>query len=171
MHNLEYFRLDRKDVTDEQFKQIIEVESEDGYTEEQLRRIWIEDEKDDNFVCVDGDKIVAHISYNPMSKRRNGSLYMINLSVVPKYRRKGIAISLINTATEYYISQGQTLPMSLSVDKDNIPALRLYQKVGFEIKDPVCEIDEDDEQYIMESNLQNIKITIENIYKLIEEKY
>jgi len=171
MTNLKYYRLDRKNITEEQFEQIVAVESEDGYTEDQLRRIWFEDEKDDNFVCVDGDKIIAHISYNPQSKRRNGSLYMINLSVLPEYRRKGIAMGLINTATEYYMSQDQTLPMSLSVDKDNIPALRLYQKVGFEIKDPVCEVDEDDEPYIMESNLLNIRETIRKISRQLEEKY
>ena len=62
----------------------------DGYNEEQLRNIWIDDEKNDNFVCVDGDRIIAHISYNPSSKRRNGSIYMINLSVLPEYRRKGV---------------------------------------------------------------------------------
>ena len=171
MNNFKYYRLDRRDITEEQLQQIVAVESEDGYTEYQLRKIWIEDEKDDNFVCVDGDKIVAHISYNPQSKRRNGSIYMINLSVLPEYRRNGIAIGLINTATEYYISQNQALPMSLSVDKDNIPALRLYQKVGFEIKDPVCEVDEDDEQYIMESNLLNIRETIRKISRQLEEKY
>lgn len=171
MSNLKYYRLDRSNITEEQLQQIVAVESKDGYTEDQLRMIWIEDEKDDNFVCVDGDKIVAHISYNPLSKRRNGSLYMINLSVLPEYRRKGIAIGLINTATQYYISQKQTLLMSLSVDKDNIPALNLYQKVGFEIKDPVCEFDEDEDQYIMESDLLNIQRTIEKYSIQLTEKY
>ena len=134
-----------------------------GYTEEQLKSIWIEDEKDDNFVCVDGDKIIAHISYNPLSKRRNGSLYMVNLSVLPEYRRQGIAIELINTATEYYLSKGQTLKMSTSVDKDNLPALKLYQKVGFEIKEPISEVDIDDEQYIMEADLKVIYLNIKAI--------
>ena len=74
-----------------------------------------------------------------------------------------VCVDSIIQKMQYYISQNQALPMSLSVDKDNIPALRLYQKVGFEIKDPVCEVDEDDEQYIMESNLLNIRETIRNI--------
>ena len=72
------FRLDRKNITEEKFKQILLAESEDGYNEEQLRNIWIDDEKNDNFVCVDGDRIIAHISYNPSSKRRNGSIYMFH---------------------------------------------------------------------------------------------
>lgn len=163
MKQFEYKRLDRKDITDKQFKEVVEAESEDGYTEEQLRAMWIEDPKDDNFVCIHDNRIVAHITYNPLSKRRNGSLYMVNLSVRPEYRRKGIAIELINTACEYYISQGQTLKMSTSVDKDNLPALRLYQKVGFEIKEPICEVDIDDEQYIMEADLNRIKSIIKQI--------
>ena len=163
MKDLKYFRLDRSEVTEDLFKQIVAAESEDGYTEEQLRCLWIEDEKDDNFVCMDNDKIVANISYNPLSKRRNGSIYMVNLSVLPEYRRQGIAIELINTATEYYLSKGQTLKMSTSVDKDNLPALKLYQKVGFEIKEPVCELDEDDKQFILDADLELIKNKIENI--------
>jgi ribosomal protein S18 acetylase RimI-like enzyme len=111
---------------------------------------------------MDGQKIVAHISYNPKSKRRNGSIFMINLTVLPEYRRQGIAQDLIYVATNYYINNGYTLLTSVSVDKDNIPAVNLYQKVGFEIREPICEADEDDEQYIMDSTLQNIKATLEN---------
>jgi ribosomal protein S18 acetylase RimI-like enzyme len=40
--------------------------------------------------------------------------------------------------------------MSLQVDKNNYPAINLYRKMGFEIVDPICKLDEDDEQYIME---------------------
>lgn len=54
-----------------------------------------------------------------------------------------------------------TLPTSLSVDKDNEPAIKLYLKVGYKIQEPICEADEDDEQYIMDSSLQNVCETIE----------
>ena len=130
-----------------------------------MRQIWCERDNNDNFACVDGHKVVAHISYNPKSKRRNGSIYMVNLTVLPEYRRRGIAQNLIYTAVKYYIGKGDTLLMSLNVDKDNIPALNLYQKVGFEIKEPICEADEDDEQYIMDSTLQNLKQKLENLLK------
>ncbi len=164
---LTYKKLDRKDVTEELFKQVMVVENStgSGYDEDIMREIWLVRNNNDNFVCMDGDKVVAHISYNPKSKRRNGSIYMVNLTVLPEYRRQGIAQKLIDISTQYYINNGYTLLMSLNVDKDNIPAVYLYQKVGFEIKDPICEADEDDEQYIMDSTLQNIKRTLEEIFK------
>lgn len=162
---LTYKKLDKKDVTEDLFKQIMVVENStgSGYDEDIMREIWIERDNNDNFVCMDNDKIVAHISYNPKSKRRNGSIFMVNLTVLPEYRRRGIAQNLIYTATNYYINNGYTLLTSVSVDKDNIPAVNLYQKVGFEIKEPICEADEDDEQYIMDSTLQNIKKILINI--------
>ena len=162
-----YQKLDRKDVSEELFKQIMVVENStgSGYEEDIMREIWITRDNNDNFVCMDEDKIVAHISYNPKSKRRNGSIFMVNLTVLPEYRKRGIAQNLIYTATNYYIDNGYTLLTSVSVDKDNIPAVNLYQKVGFEIKEPICEADEDDEQYIMDSSLQNIKLTLEEIFK------
>ena len=162
---LTYKKLDRKDVSEELFEQIMAVENStgSGYDEDIMREIWITRDNNDNFVCMDGQKIVAHISYNPKSKRRNGSIYMVNLTVLPEYRKRGIAQNLIYTATNYYIDSGYTLLTSVSVDKDNIPAVNLYQKVGFKIKEPICEADEDDEQYIMDSTLLNIKQTLEKI--------
>ena len=162
-----YKKIDRHDVTEDLFKQIMEVENStgSGYEEEIMREIWITRDNNDNFACFDGDKVIAHISYNPKSKRRNGSIYMVNLTVLPDYRRQGIAQNLINISNNYYIDNGFTQLMSLNVDKDNIPAVNLYQKVGFEIKEPICEADEDDEQYIMASTLQNIKLTLEEIFR------
>lgn len=157
-----YKKLDKKDITEEQFKQIMSVENSTGtgYSEEVMRQIWIED---DNFVCIDKDKIVAHASYNPKSKRRNGSIYMVNLTVLPEYRRRGIAQNLIYTACKYYMDKGVKLLMSTSVDKDNKPAINLYQKVGFKIKTPICEADKDDTQYILDSTLNNVATILNNL--------
>ena len=168
--NLKIYRLDKNEITKEQFKQIVLVEqsgSEDCYTEEQLKELWIDSDKNDNFICVDKDKIVAHISFNPFSMRRNGSIYVVNLIVLPNYRRQGIAQQLINTGCEYYLEKGVNLPVSLSVDKDNIPAISLYKKVGFEIGKPICEIDEDDSQYILDASLNVIN---ENICNSIRKR-
>lgn len=141
----------------------VENSNDGGYSEEVMRELWIEDKKNSNFVCYDNDRIVAHISYNPKSKRRNGSIFMINLTVLPQYRKLGIAQNLIYTACKYYENKEYGLLMSVSVDKDNIPAINLYKKVGFEIKDPICEVDEDDEQYIMDAKIPYLIERIKNI--------
>lgn len=57
--------------------------------------------------------------------------------------------------------------MSLQVDKENFPALNLYKKLGFEILDPICSADEDDEQYIMAANISTI---IKNFEKISNKK-
>lgn len=155
-----YEKLDRNKITDEQFKQVLKVERSDGeddcYSEEIMKELFIKDEKDDNFVCYDKDQIVAYISLNPKSKRRNGSAYIISLVVMPSHRRQGIAINLIRCAARYYKEKGEPLLMSLQVDKDNYPAINLYKKIGFEIKDPICEADIDDEQYIMDIEVKDL---------------
>lgn len=159
-----YIKLEEKDVTDNLFKQIMEVENStvSGYSEDVMKEIFITGHKNDNFVCFDKDKIVAHITFNPKSKRRNGSIYMVNLTVLPEYRKQGIAKTLIKTATNYYISKCYSKPMSTSVDRDNISAVNLYKKVGFEIKKPLTEveIEDDDEQYIMDANLEDLCLNL-----------
>lgn len=46
--------------------------------------------------------------------------------------------------------------MSLQVDKDNNHAINLYKKVGLEIKEPICDDDIDDMQYIMDIEIKKI---------------
>ena len=50
MENIRVYKLDRKEVTSEIFAQIVAVEnsSDNGYTEDQLEELWIEDKKNDN---------------------------------------------------------------------------------------------------------------------------
>lgn len=165
-----YKKLLQSQVTDELFEQICFVEnsSQEGYSTEVLKEIWLTGDKNDNFVCLDNGKIVAHISFNPFSNRRNGSIFMVNLTVLPEYRKQGIAQNLILEACKYYIKNNQTLSMSTSVDKVNTPAVNLYQKVGYEIKEPICELDKDDEQYILEGSLKTIKQKIESFDKTFD---
>ena len=160
--NLQYIKLEQSHVTPEQLKQIVSVEQADGienaYSIEQIKNIYIEKETNVNFVCIDSssNQIIAHIATNPLSKRRNGSIFVINLVVSPEYRRLGIAQNLLFTAAQHYATLGTTLPISITVDKDNLPAINLYKKVGFEIVEPICSADEDDEQYILVSPLENL---------------
>ena len=169
--NFEYKRLDQNEITEEQFKQVLKVEQSEGednsYPVEVMKELLINDKKNSNFVCVDNDKIVGYISYNPLSKRRNGSIYIISLVVLPEYRKKGIGKNLIYTACKYYENKGLGEIMSLQVDKENIPAINLYKKVGFEILDPICKADEDDEQYIMAVKISTI---IKNFEKTLNKK-
>ena len=167
----EYKRLDQHEITEEQFKQVLKVEQSEGeddsFPVEAMKELLINDHKNFNFVCTYNDEIVGYISYNPSSKRRNGSIYIISLVVLPEYRKQGIAMNLIYTACKYYENKGYGEIMSLQVDKDNVRALNLHKKLGFEIVEPICDSDEDEEQYIMVSKISQI---IENYKRTLSRK-
>lgn len=58
------------------------------------------------------------------------ALYINSLAVAPEYRRLGIATYILNYANKL-AKQLDKKWLELSVLKVNIPALRLYMKVGF----------------------------------------
>jgi ribosomal protein S18 acetylase RimI-like enzyme len=61
------------------------------------------------------------------------ALYINSLAVAPEYRRLGIATYILNYANNL-ANQLDKKWLELSVLKVNIPALRLYMKVGFNEK-------------------------------------
>ncbi len=58
-------------------------------------------------------------------------LYLADILIKPKYRKRAIASTMIKEIIEYLSSMNQIKKIWLQVEKDNIPALRLYQKLGF----------------------------------------
>ncbi len=164
--DLKYEKIETDDLDDNIIDQLMEIEGIDGYNREEISNIWTT-KRNGNFVCFDGEKVVGKISFNPLSKRRNGSIYIIDLGVLQsdKYLRKGIATNLIYYACKFYQDKQFGNLISLQVDKDNLRAINLYNKLGFEVKEPLCEADEDDEQYIMDTTIENIIQNIENKLK------
>lgn len=66
-------------------------------------------------------------------------IYVSRLIVKYEYRRQGVGRKLVDFITEKAKSQGYT-EMSIGVDLDNYPALKLYMEAGF---DKVIYIGED----------------------------
>lgn len=71
----------------------------------------------------------------------NLRIYVSRLIVKYEYRRQGIGRKLVDFITEKAKSQGYT-EMSIGVDLDNYPALKLYMEAGF---DKVIYIGEDEQ--------------------------
>ena len=71
----------------------------------------------------------------------NLRIYVSRLIVKYEYRRQGIGRKLVDFITEKAKSQGYT-EMSIGVDLDNYPALKLYMEAGF---DKVNYIGEDEQ--------------------------
>lgn len=71
----------------------------------------------------------------------NQRIYVSRLIVKYEYRRQGIGRELVDFITEKAKLQGYT-EMSIGVDLDNYPALKLYMEAGF---DRVIYIGEDEQ--------------------------
>lgn len=56
---------------------------------------------------------------------------ILTLCVSPEFRRQGIAAQLLNQICSY-LKNFQVVSLFLEVNVNNIPALKLYQKCGFE---------------------------------------
>jgi len=78
----------------------------------------------DFYVASYGDNIVGFISI--IDTRRDG-LVIGNIAVAEKYKRKGIASSLLETLLSYYKNH----KITLQVRKSNLVAQNLYAKFGF----------------------------------------
>jgi ribosomal protein S18 acetylase RimI-like enzyme len=71
-----------------------------------------------------------------MGRASDDSVYIRHVAVFPAYRRRGIASRLLAFCEEEAERRGIS-KLALDVVTDNEPALRAYQKYGFEIVDKV----------------------------------
>ena len=87
------------------------------------------------YVCKDGDEFIGEIS---LVQEMNDSdytipeqrVYISHLIVKPEYRRHGIGKMLVDFITDKAKELGYK-EMSIGVDLDNYPALKLYVDCGF----------------------------------------
>lgn len=63
--------------------------------------------------------------------REARSIQLTDIAVLPLYRSRGIAATLIRQLQEEAAKAGK--PVELTVDRSNSPALQLYRKLGFEV--------------------------------------
>lgn len=82
------------------------------------------------YVAVTGEKTAGYICMLLHSRRRNMRIY--SLAVLPEYRSKGIAGALISKAKEFALNKNKNV-ISLEVHMDNLSAIKLYERNGFQI--------------------------------------
>lgn len=75
-------------------------------------------------VVIDGDRVIAYLAFEKILDE--GSV--IEIAVAPDYRRQGIARGLIESAME----DSSLKEIYLEVRESNLPAISLYQNLGFE---------------------------------------
>ena len=137
--------ISAENITQEQFEQIYNVEiNSDGspYEKEELKDTVCH-LGNDNFLCFNNNDVIGFATLNPNSKRLNGSIYLINISVHKDAQRQGVGSKIIEFIFNYYKSINNNSQFALHVEKSNVKAFNLYRKYGFSI------IEEDNDDYLM----------------------
>ena len=77
-------------------------------------------------VCLDSERVAGYVGSQTVMDESD----MMNIAVHPDYRRQGIGEKLIDTLA-YELKQRGSRCLTLEVRASNMPALALYQKLGF----------------------------------------
>lgn len=111
-----------------------------GYSPGDMDRFFAGGE---DWICtaVDQDTIIGFLSIEVHREDRN-YLYLDDLSVTEKYRSQGIGTALIRQAEEY-AKELKLREICLHVEKTNVSARRLYQRLGYGIAN------EEETRYLM----------------------
>ena len=88
------------------------------------------------FVALHGEEVVGSVSVWDMGEERGATE---NIFVVPAFRKKGLATALIETAWNELRSRCKKVA-TLSVMGTNLPALALYQRIGYKLVFNLVEI-------------------------------
>ena len=78
-------------------------------------------------VAVDGETVVGYCGIWNVC----GEAEIIDVGVLSEYRKRGIGKGLLEAVFQYMREKGIGV-LSLEAREDNTPALRLYEKLGFE---------------------------------------
>jgi dTDP-4-amino-4,6-dideoxy-D-galactose acyltransferase len=114
---------------------------------ERLYTHWLEEGlvlKPENKVYLFKDKgqIVGFLTLS----RRKDHVSMDLMAIDPKWRRQGIAQDLVEAA-RYWTGQCKLDRIRGTIQRDNIPAINLYRKIGFQVISPEfvyhCWLDKD----------------------------
>jgi len=82
------------------------------------------------FVAKDNGKIVAFIGVTKNSLAKISHVANFAIAVLDEYKGKGLATELMKQAEEWLKSKSVTR-IEMTVIKDNLPAIKLYEKLGY----------------------------------------
>jgi len=88
------------------------------------------------WIAVTDDRLVAAVSARPVG---NGLYATDNIFCDPEYRRRGITTRLLRYAFGKLCDAGAR-SVRLTVYGDNLPAIRLYRKLGYEVSYELLEM-------------------------------
>ena len=128
----------------EMLQTIYHRDNEEGYPDGYLDRYW-NGGKDRLYVAEDRD-VVAFLSVE-VHEESNLYIYLDDFSVTRASRNQGIGSALIKEA-ESYAKESQIPAVLFHVEKTNIGAYRLYQRLGYAV------YRDDGHRYLMKKDIR-----------------
>ncbi|MEW6362070.1 MAG: ribosomal protein S18-alanine N-acetyltransferase [Acidobacteriota bacterium] len=104
------------------------------------------------FLVAETDKICGFVVAGVFPAAREAEIH--NIAVAPEYRRRGIASQLLREISKF-LAAGKIENLFLEVRESNIPAIKTYEKCGFEIigRRPDFYADPPEDAFIMRKSL------------------
>lgn len=125
----------------EMLQTIYDTDQVNGYEAEHLDRFF--DGRDEWISIASEDGIIiAFLSIEVHHEEKEEYIYLDDLSVTKEYRNNGIGTELISKA-EMYANNINIHNICLHVEKSNIAAFRLYERLGYKI------YEEQENRYLM----------------------
>lgn len=84
-----------------------------------------------SLVAIENDNIAGFIIAEMSARRSALDGHVLTIDVSPKYQRRGIGLKLLQEIEKIFMEKG-IRTCHLEVREDNVEALRLYEKTGYE---------------------------------------
>ena len=95
---------------------------------------WLERVNNDySLLALENNKPIGIISAYITEEKNNKVAHVVSVFVLKEARGRGVGEKLLNTVLEKIKKDPTIKKVVLSVNKEQIPAVKLYQKFGFEI--------------------------------------
>ncbi len=112
----------------EMLQTVYHTEKAEGYKTGDLDKFWADDE---NRIFVAEDKTVVGFLSVEVYHENEDYIYLNDFAVTKDYRKQGVGSALLEVA-ESYARKINTPNLCLHVEKMNLPAMQLYENLGYE---------------------------------------
>lgn len=100
----------------------------------EMIKSWTDDYKKMMQGALVAEEVNRVVAYTAISQEKN-SIYIEDLYVLPRYRKRGIATRLLATV-ELIKNKLNKKHLRVDVRKKDLPAKKLYNKLGFKFLEP-----------------------------------
>lgn len=100
-------------------------------------------------IAIENDALIGFVIYSIIYDRSE----IVDIIIDPSYRRKGYGKGLLEQVIEI-LKKEECLNVTLEVRCDNLPALKLYQSLGFKVKAVRKNYYDGTNGYLMEKDLR-----------------